>query len=117
LGERTFLTGHQRDGHFPDVEWLTETGGRMTENDWQDRDRHRLTMVLASESGARLAVVINGDRRSCAFTLPARDGYRWTPAAGTERDVLRVLEDGGFLMERRSVAFLMEMHPHAGPAS
>ncbi|HTV71977.1 MAG TPA: glycogen debranching protein GlgX [Rhizobiaceae bacterium] len=108
LGKQDFLTGRAVDNGFPDVEWLPETGERMTEHNWQDRDRHRLTMLLASESGARLAVLINGDRRSCVFSLPARDGYAWRPAAGTERDILRNLEEGGVLIERRSVVFLKE---------
>jgi glycogen operon protein len=37
-------------------------------------------MVLDAGNGMRLAVVINGDRRACLFTLPVRDGYRWVSA-------------------------------------
>jgi glycogen operon protein len=111
LRDAAFFTGRRVPGEdFPDVEWLGENGEPMDEGRWQDRDRHRLTMVLAGSAGdaGRLAVAVNGDRRATVFSLPGRSGFRWTPVAGTGRDIQRVLEDGGFLIERRSVVFLHE---------
>jgi len=52
----------------------------LEEVDWHDPGRHRLVMMLDAGNGMRLAVVVNGDRRACLFTLPVRDGYSWVPA-------------------------------------
>ena len=81
LGETGFLTGMPSGPEaIPDVAWLTEPGLPLTQFDWQDQGRHRLVMVLDAGNDTRLAVVINGDRRACLFTLPVRDGYRWVSA-------------------------------------
>ena len=64
-----FMSGH-------DVEWLTENGVPMDEANWNDPQRRRLCMALAS-GDERLAVLINGDRRKVAFDLPQRDGFHW----------------------------------------
>jgi glycogen operon protein len=77
LGDCAFLTGKPSAGGLPDVEWLTELGSPMTERDWNDPGRQRLTMVLAGPDGSRFAVIINGDRRSTMWTLPVRSGYAW----------------------------------------
>ncbi|WP_137113447.1 glycogen debranching protein GlgX [Mesorhizobium sp. GR13] len=90
FGETHFLTGS-------DVEWLTEAGDAMSTADWEDPARRRLCMVL-NAGGARLAVLVNGDRRKVNFGLPERDGYRWRAVVGT-----------GELVEGRSVAFLREV--------
>ena len=34
-------------------------------------------MLLADSGDGRLAVIVNGDRRQCVFTLPERAGFRW----------------------------------------
>ena len=81
LGTTGFLTGMPlRLEAVPDVAWLTETGRVLEEVDWHDPGRHRLVMMLDAGNGMRLAVVVNGDRRACLFTLPVRDGYSWVPA-------------------------------------
>jgi glycogen operon protein len=81
LGKIDFLTGMPSSPEaVPDVAWLTETGLALQEADWRESGRHRLVMVLDAGNGMRLAVVINGDRRACLFTLPVRDGYRWVSA-------------------------------------
>ncbi|MBX3575918.1 MAG: glycogen debranching protein GlgX [Rhizobiaceae bacterium] len=111
LGDTAFLTGQPAPGStLPDVAWLDETGTPLTDAAWNDPDRHRLTMVLASAAGepARLAVLVNGDRRGVVFTVPARPGHEWVPAAGTERDIQWVLADDGFFVQPRSVVFLLE---------
>jgi glycogen operon protein len=81
LGKTGFLTGMPLSPEaVPDVAWLTETGLPFQQADWRESGRHRLVMVLDAGNGMRLAVVINGDRRACLFTLPVRDGYRWASA-------------------------------------
>ena len=101
-----FLTGEPADGsEIPDVAWLTETGVPLGESDWNDVGRHRLVMLLGDSEGRRLAVMINGDRRQCVFSLPARDGFEWRPAIETQQvDLARPLPG-------RCVSFMIE-----GPA-
>jgi glycogen operon protein len=77
LRDGTFLTGEPTSAGFPDVAWLTEAGAPMTEQDWTDPGRARLTMVLACPDGFRVAVVVNGDRRASSVALPQRPGFRW----------------------------------------
>ncbi|MGB3899918.1 MAG: glycogen debranching protein GlgX [Mesorhizobium sp.] len=82
-----FLSGQPSppDG-LADVAWLTEAGHPMAEADWHDGGRRRLAMLLCAGNGGRLAVLVNGDRRACAFALPARDGYRWQSALEQDAD-------------------------------
>jgi glycogen operon protein len=81
LAETGFLTGRlSAGGKNADVAWLTETGLPVAEADWHDPARHRLVMALDAGKDTRLAIIINGDRRSCQFALPPRDGYRWASA-------------------------------------
>ncbi|MDX8516987.1 glycogen debranching protein GlgX [Mesorhizobium dulcispinae] len=98
-----FLTGEPPYGSdVPDVAWLTETGAPLGEADWNDPARHRLVMILGDSGGGRLAVLVNGDRRQCVFTLPLRDGYEWRPAIEAEAiDLARPLPG-------RSVNFMIE---------
>ncbi len=77
LTDCTFLTGVPGANGLADVEWLTEAGAPMTERDWNDPGRQRLTMILAGKDGVRVAVVINGDHRDMTATLPARAGSTW----------------------------------------
>ncbi|BAB54022.1 glycogen debranching protein GlgX [Mesorhizobium japonicum] len=85
LSATDFLTGQSADATgTPDVAWLTETGMPLAETDWNDPARHRLVMLLGDAGGDRLAVMINGDRRQCVFTLPEREGFRWQPAIETQ---------------------------------
>ena len=77
LADPRFLTGEPHGGSdMPDVAWLTETGAPLSEADWNDAARHRLVMLLADSGDGRLAVIVNGDRRQCVFTLPVREGFR-----------------------------------------
>ena len=81
FGEVGFFSGRPGGSDaIPDVAWLTETGEAMAVADWQDRKRHRLVMLLDAGNGERLAVLFNGDRRACRFTLPSREGHGWTSA-------------------------------------
>ncbi|TPL69212.1 glycogen debranching protein GlgX [Mesorhizobium sp. B2-3-15] len=102
LSDTRFLTGEPiAASGVPDVAWLTETGEPLDATDWNDTSRHRLVMLLGGEEG-RLAVLINGDRRQCVFTLPAREGFRWHPAIETHvTDLARPLPG-------RSVNFVIE---------
>ncbi|MEI9404157.1 glycogen debranching protein GlgX [Mesorhizobium argentiipisi] len=106
LADQRFLTGEPADGsEVPDVAWLAETGAPLGEADWNDPGRHRLVMLLANDEGGRLAVMINGDRRQCVFTLPARDGFEWHPALEAEPvDLARPLpgRSVSFMVERRA---------------
>lgn len=106
LTETRLLTGQPPPGaDIPDVAWLTETGVPLGEADWNDPGRHRLVMLLGNASDGRLAVLINGDRRQCVFTLPARDGFEWRPAIEADTvDLARPLPGRGvnFMIERRA---------------
>ncbi|MBZ9661489.1 glycogen debranching protein GlgX [Mesorhizobium sp. ESP-6-4] len=106
LSDTHFLTGKPADAPaIPDVEWLTETGAPLGETEWNDRDRHRLVMMLGDSGGSRLAVMVNGDRRQCVFTLPVRDGYEWGPAIEAQPvDLTRPLpgRSVNFMIERRA---------------
>ncbi|MBZ9860593.1 glycogen debranching protein GlgX [Mesorhizobium sp. CA12] len=106
LSDTHFLTGKPADASaIPDVEWLTETGAPLDETEWNDPDRHRLVMMLGDSGGSRLAVMINGDRRQCVFTLPVRDGYEWRPAIEAQPvDLARPLpgRSVNFMIERRA---------------
>ncbi|TPN41047.1 glycogen debranching protein GlgX [Mesorhizobium sp. B2-3-3] len=106
LSDTHFLTGEPAGASgVPDVAWLTETGVALAEADWNDPARHRLVMLLGDPEGGRFAVMINGDRRQCVFTLPARDGFQWLPAMETQTiDLARPLPGRGvgFMIERRT---------------
>ncbi|RWE35904.1 glycogen debranching protein GlgX [Mesorhizobium sp.] len=103
LSDTRFLTGKPADGSdIPDVVWLTETGAPLGDGDWHDPARHRLVMLLGDSGGGRLAVIINGDRRQCLFTLPVRDGFEWRPAIEAQPvDIARPLAG-------RSVSLMIE---------
>lgn len=112
LHETAFLTGLPRDGDgLPDVVWMTETGLPMDEAAWNDPGRHRLAMVLGSAGadGGRLAVLINGDRRSSTFALPLRDGYRWFDALDVDASA-----EAWRLIEGRAVIFMVERRSDGG---
>ncbi|PWK68103.1 glycogen debranching protein GlgX [Aminobacter sp. AP02] len=101
-----FFTGKPRDGSaVPDVEWLTEAGRPMSDANWHEPDRHRLSMLLANgdKPGGRLAVLINGTRRDAGFRLPVRSGFLWRPAV----DGLEPVNER-FAVQARSVRFALE---------
>ncbi|TRC97497.1 glycogen debranching protein GlgX [Mesorhizobium sp. WSM4303] len=106
LADPHFLTGEAPAGSdVPDVAWLTETGAPLSEADWNDAARHRLVMLLADSGDGRLAVIVNGDRRQCVFTLPVREGFQWQPAIETQAiDLARPLpgRSVNFMIERRT---------------
>ena len=78
------------------------SGAPLGEADWNDPARHRLAMLLDGSDGSRLAVLINGDRRQCVFTLPSREGFAWQPAIETQPfDLVRPLPG-------RSVHFMIK---------
>jgi len=89
------LTGQPREAEaFADVEWLTEAGSPMTEADWHDPGRRRLTMLLAAGDAPRVAVVVNGGTDPCVVVLPERPDTRWvglTPGAETGADGVPLL--------------------------
>ncbi|MER8637804.1 glycogen debranching protein GlgX [Mesorhizobium sp. M1365] len=103
LLDTAFLTGEPPAGsEIADVAWLTETGVQFDEAAWDDARRHRLVMVLGGGENSRLAVVINGDRRACMFTLPERAGFHWRPPIETDSsDISRPVPG-------RTVLFMIE---------
>ncbi|MGD9914902.1 MAG: glycogen debranching protein GlgX [Rhizobiaceae bacterium] len=104
-----FLSGEAGDAGLPDVEWLSEAGTPLATQDWEDPARQRLVMALAYErnSSARIAVMINGDRRGTLFRLPQREGFVWEPLLFPDDDIRRA-EESGFILPGRSVAFASE---------
>jgi len=86
LRRRTFFSGHpvSPDG-LKDVLWLRPDGREMTEQDWTNPGLETLGMLLhgkASDdvderghpiSGDTLLVLVNGGRRSKAFSLPTME--------------------------------------------
>ncbi|ESX56354.1 glycogen-debranching protein [Mesorhizobium sp. LSHC422A00] len=103
LSDTRFLAGEPPDGSdVPDVAWLTETGAPLGEADWNDGSRHRLVMLLGDGGEGRLAVIVNGDRRQCVFTLPARQGFEWQPAVEAQA------VDLAWPLPGRSVSFMIE---------
>jgi glycogen operon protein len=106
LTQTRFLTGFEISG-LADVQWLKETGAPMQEDDWQAEGRRRLSVILSEhDCGGRFAVLINGDPRAIAFTLPARVGWRWRRVV-LEKEAPSVAE--AFLVESRSVAYVEEI--------
>ncbi|MEP6563774.1 MAG: glycogen debranching enzyme GlgX, partial [Mesorhizobium sp.] len=104
LSDTRFLSGQPAtEANMPDVAWLTETGAPLDEASWHDPERHRLVMVLAgaSDGDGRLAVILNGDRRACVFTLPSRDGFLWAAAPTDAADIARPVPG-------RTVIFMIE---------
>ncbi|WP_442578597.1 glycogen debranching protein GlgX [Mesorhizobium sp. ASY16-5R] len=85
LRDYAFLTGETNEAGLLDVEWLTEAGRPMAEQDWNDGGRSRLMMVLAAKDGSRIAAVVNGDRRATAIVLPDRAGFCWTNLTAEQR--------------------------------
>ncbi|RUW93502.1 glycogen debranching protein GlgX [Mesorhizobium sp. M7A.F.Ca.US.010.02.1.1] len=106
LFDTSFLTGQPQAGSgTPDVAWLTETGTPLDGQGWQDPQQHRLVMILggASDDERRLAVLVNGDRRACMFTLPEREGFCWVPALETAEPA-----DSSRPISGRAVIFMIE---------
>ena len=107
LDDTRFLTGAPPTGsEIPDVAWLTATGIPLEEAEWHDPERHRLVMVVggAGDGDGRLAVIINGDRRQCMFTLPERPGFRWHAAVEAPTDAADITRP----VPGRSVIFMIE---------
>lgn len=114
LRDTEFLTGQPCDDKgLPDVVWMTETGLLMDEAAWNDPGRRRLTMVLAGvgQDAGRLAVLVNGDRRSSTFVLPLRAGYRWFDALDQDASA-----EAWRLVEGRAVGFMIERRADEGEA-
>ncbi|MDG4876443.1 glycogen debranching protein GlgX [Mesorhizobium sp. WSM4935] len=115
LADPHFLTGEPAGGSekIPDVAWLAETGAPLAESDWNDPARHRLVMLLGDNEGGRLAVMINGDRRQCVFTLPTREGFEWLSAIETQADLTRPLpgRSVNFMIERRAAKVRVKRGP------
>ncbi len=103
-----FLTGEPSSGSgIPDVQWLAENGSELDERSWNDPEHRRLTMLLGrgGNYAGRIAVLVNGDRRGIAFSLPARAGFRWQPLS--QAHDVRILENA-LLVSGRSVVFVEE---------
>ncbi|MCV3243650.1 glycogen debranching protein GlgX [Mesorhizobium sp. ZC-5] len=109
-----FLTGKPAaSGEIPDVEWLSETGVPLTEAEWNDPNRHRLTMQLATTEG-RIAVLVNGDRRATVFSLSQRNGYVWVLVVPDEGGAELLAGESAWRVPGRTVAFLAERKAAAG---
>jgi glycogen operon protein len=100
LAATEFLSEH-------DVAWLTETGAPMSENDWNDAECRRFTMLMPAFSGTRggrFAILVNGDHRAASFSLPLSEGLIWRVA-----DTQAGLARGSILpVHGRSIALAVE---------
>ena len=103
LADTALLTGEAAGG-VADVAWLDETGQPLGTEQWTDPGRQRLSMVLANGNaeGARLAVMVNGDRRGVSFSLPLRDDFQWRLLLPWEQG------PGEWTIAGRSVALAIE---------
>jgi glycogen debranching enzyme len=114
LTDISLLTGKPAAGReIPDVEWLSETGAPLTEAEWNDPNRHRLTMQLATAE-SRIAVLVNGDRRSTVFSLSQRNGYVWALVVPDDGDPERLAGESAWRLPGRTVAFLAERRAATG---
>ena len=93
-----------------DVEWLSESGAPLDEREWEQPDRHRAGdgAGVGRRPAKELRVLINGDRRAAVFSVAARDGFGWAPAAETERDIQHHVDHDQWLIDGRSVVYLIE---------
>lgn len=110
LSDTALLSGVAGEDGIADVAWLTEAGLPMSEQDWNDPGRRRLSMVLRQTGEGvshRIAVLLNGDRRATVFHLPPRSGFGWTAAALPPNEQ-RQVEDTAWLVPSRTVAFAEE---------
>jgi len=110
LSEMALLSGMAGEDGVADVTWLTEAGQAMSEQDWNDQGRSRLSMVLRQSGEGvshRIAVLVNGDRRATVFRLPSRLGFGWMVAPLPDHDV-RLVEDAAWLVPSRTVSFVQE---------
>jgi glycogen operon protein len=108
LNSAGFLSGQSLGGReVADVEWLSEEGKPLDVSDWIDPARRRLAMLLdrGGEEHARLAFLINADRRAAVFALPFRMGFGWRTTLPGEANSV----DGGVLVPGRSIAFVEEV--------
>ncbi|NBC94800.1 MAG: glycogen debranching protein GlgX [Deinococcus-Thermus bacterium] len=93
---RSFLTGNRRENGCKDVSWWHPSGREMDGEDWQERGRTTLGMLLCGagrreadpdgrvRDDASVLVVFHG-RRPQAFTLPAPlEAPRWRLAFRTD---------------------------------
>lgn len=104
FGGTAFLAGDAAGG-LPDVAWLDEAGEPLRTEQWTDRERRRLSMLLANANGngGRLAVIINGDRRGVFFSLPLRDEFQWELLLPEKQQ-----PGGGWTIPGRTVALAIE---------
>jgi hypothetical protein len=80
----------------------------MTEAEWHDGERRRLTMILSGGDGAPpLAAAVNGDRRATVFALPQDGPQTWRPAAASGIEQARDLGEGRWLLPGRTVTIFM----------
>ncbi|MDH6230124.1 glycogen operon protein [Mesorhizobium soli] len=102
-----FLTARPLpDRDVPDVEWFSEAGTPLEAADWENPERRRLTMLLdaGDDSGSRLAILFNADRRATVFALPSHSGFIWNASLPVDTTAV----EGGLLVPGRSVVFARE---------
>ena len=108
FSETGLLTGRPTPGsELQDVAWFTEAGQPLSEQDWNDRNRHRLAMVL-SGTGQRVAIFINGDRRETVFSPHKRGSHVWTATLPDDLDFVGQGGEQAWRVAGRSVIFLRE---------
>jgi len=120
---RQFLQGVEEGSGLPDVWWFRTDGRRMTKEDWDQPDGHKLGMFLNGEEIAALGahgervvddsfvVLFNAHHEDAEFTLPpGRFGAEWccelrTDDPGCDPDE-RFQAGAGFTVVARSLVLL-----------
>ncbi len=82
------------------VSWLRPDGSAMQVSDWETADGRALAMMLAGQ-GAAVAVLMNGGRDECAFSIA---GTGWALEAASA--AARRRDDGAIVVAARSVTIL-----------
>ncbi len=76
LTDATPLTGVPGPDGLPDVAWLREDGGPLSDGDWTDPGRRALVAVLQA-AGDRCLVALNAGGELPLALPPPRPGFRW----------------------------------------
>jgi isoamylase len=88
LRRRRWYEGRAREDGVPDLRWLRDGGGEMTDADWTEPGRSALGMVMHGDAltepgpdghpiaGETLALLLNGGEDAARFDLPGNTPWQ-----------------------------------------